>query len=255
VAAAVAALDDDTMQLQDCAPVGAVDSSQPSNQPARMQQEQQGTEVAEPQRLQQQQQRSKYVPRFTKRRQNYNMLLDSMQQEQQQEQDTATAAVGSDEDMGLIADVAGVAAAAAVTTGVKAVPQLSRRRLSTSTVAAAHPAAATAVTGDAIDDGDAEDAAWLGTGVVSSSKKPLLRHRLALSATARGGCGAAAGTSSQQQLLGGLSQAADDADEEGIEDGSDDSHSGTQPRHTTQQQQQQALGQWGRTGAVPTLGR
>jgi hypothetical protein len=263
-----------------CSIDGTAPHQQPQQQPQQREQQQQAQQQQPAGKT-----RASYVPRFTKRKQNYNMLVDSMQQQQDgtaavlaaalaaatagdgfAAAAAAAAAAGAvegaegDSDLCMIEDSdAGsdgdliqtrtAAAAAGKVSGV-AVPLLSRRWLSTSVAAAA--AAAGQTDTEALD---AEGAAALpgqsqGVDAAGITGKrpvlPLLRRR-----------GGAAGAFSQQQEQGlqdaavaaAAAAAGNCSGGEAIEDGSSDDGD------DRQQQQQIALEGTGYRGAVPTLGR
>jgi hypothetical protein len=183
---------------------------QPSGQ-AQQQQQQQVTDKA----------RSTYVPRFTKRKQNYHLLVDSLQQQQQPgtSPDTAAPAAANDVIMadGVEADLCLIEHADADepagglhhTLGghtSHTVPRMTTKRLSVSLTAAAAGAAPgehsqhMEAAGNAEEEtleGDAVSGALAGGSSVRKVVLPLLRRR----------AGGKQGSSSQLHTAGTASQA------------------------------------------------
>lgn len=247
-------------------------------QEQRLGQPQQQQETEQVQRQQQGQQqegskaRSSYVPRFTKRKQNYCRLVDSLHQQQQrpkQEQLPAGAATagantaaadgtpadGADSDCCLFEDVfegsddgCDVRRSTAKTAAA-AMPQLSRRRLSTSIAAAAAADAS---------QPDAPNAAADG-GVSSSVKRrvlPLVRRRGGLSQQQPGLASQRAGYGYVGAAAAGSGSSSGSEKDDAIED----SGSGSDQDVRQQQQLAAAAGDalalgTGYRGAVPSLGR
>lgn len=239
---------------------------------AAVQGQQQQQQETEQEQHQQQQEgskmRSSYVPRFTKRKQNYCLLAGSLQQ-QQLPGGIATAAAnaatvadgtpadGADSDCCLFEDAfegsdRGFDVRRSVAkTAAAAMPQLSRRRLSTS-IAAAAPADAS--------QSDAPDApAAAAAGDSSSAKRrflPPLRRRGGLGQQQPGLASQGAGYVGAAAAAVGSGSSSGSEKDDVIED------SGSDQDVRQQQQQQLAAGTGdagavgtGYRGAVPSLGR